>query len=86
MAVALNRGSKAVNRAARASRSAKSTGRITLRPMMENTISIWFNQEACTGRCTNSAVGQAVCIRSTEAAPACEEPLSTTQNTRRAEA
>lgn len=47
---------------------------------------IWFNQEACTGRCTNSQVGQASRIRSTERAPLCEEPLSTTQNTRFAEA
>ncbi len=39
---------------------------------------------AWIGRCTSSAVGQAVLIRSTDRAPLCEEPLSTTQNTRRA--
>ena len=32
------------------------------------------------------AVGHAVCMRSIERAPLCDEPLSTTQNTRRAEA
>jgi hypothetical protein len=49
---------------------------------MENTISIWLSQEACTGRCTSCAVGQAERIRSIERCPAWLEPLSTTQNTR----
>ena len=53
---------------------------------MENTISIWFNHDACTGRCTRVAVGHAAAMRWIDAVPACEEPLSTTQNTRRAEA
>src|SRR6266487_1549582 len=31
---------------------------MTLRWITENTTSIWFNQLACTGRCTRVAVGQ----------------------------
>jgi len=46
----------------------------------------WLSQDAWIGRCTRVAVGQAVFIRSIEACPAWEEPLSTIQNTRRAEA
>jgi len=59
---------------------------MTLRWITENTISIWLSHEACTGRCTKVAVGQASCIRRIDACPAWEEPLSTTQNTRFAEA
>jgi hypothetical protein len=47
---------------------------------------IWLIQDAWIGRCTSVAVGQAVLMRSTEACPAWLEPLSTIQNTRRAEA
>ena len=59
---------------------------MTLRWITENTISIWLSQEAWTGRCTSWAVGHAWRIRSIERCPAWEEPLSTIQNTRRAEA
>ena len=38
------------------------------------------------GRCTSVAFGQLAVIRSTAAWPRCDEPLSTIQNTRRAEA
>lgn len=40
--------------------------------------------DACTGRCTSWAVGQAAVIRSIEVCPRCEVSLSTTQNTRSA--
>ncbi len=56
----------------------------TLRCSMEKKISAWFNQDACTGRCTSWAVGHALLIRVTEARPRCEDPLSTIQNTRSA--
>jgi len=36
---------------------------MTLRWMMENTISTWFNHEACTGKRTRTAFGQAAAIR-----------------------
>jgi hypothetical protein len=42
--------------------------------------------DAWIGRWTSTTVGHAWRIRSTEACPAWEEPLSTTQNTRRAAA
>jgi hypothetical protein len=45
-----------------------------------------LSQEAWIGRWTRVAVGQVAFIRSIEAAPLWEEPLSTTQNTCRAEA
>ena len=86
VAVVLYRASNAISRCARVSRSAKSAGLMTLRWSTEKTISIWFNHEAWTGRWTRMAVGHAVRIRSIEARPAWEDPLSTTQNTRRAEA
>ena len=47
---------------------------------------IWFSQLAWTGRCTSVVLGQAALIRAIEVRPACEEPLSTTQNTRLARA
>jgi hypothetical protein len=53
---------------------------------MEKTISIWFNQEAWLGRWMSRSFGQARCSRSTEAWPRWLLPLSTIQNTRRAEA
>lgn len=43
-----------------------------------------FNQLAWTGVWTRAAVGHAFAIRSMDACPRCYEPLSTTQNTRRA--
>ena len=57
-----------------------------MRWTIEKYSSIWLSQEACTGRWTRVALGQAWCMRSMERAPLWEEPLSTTQNTRRAEA
>ena len=56
-------------------RSAKSAGLITLRWMTEKTISIWFSHEACTGRCTSVAVGQAALIRSIERLPVVGGPV-----------
>ena len=44
-------------RSARAARSAKSAGLITLRWMTEKTTSIWFSHEAWTGRWTSRAFG-----------------------------
>lgn len=64
----------------------KSAGSITLRPITEKTISIWLSHEAWTGRCASVTVGQARASLRMDAAPAWLEPLSTTQNTRRAEA
>jgi len=46
----------------------------------------WFNQDACTGVCTMTAFGYRWDNRSIAAFPRCEEPLSTIQKTRRAEA
>jgi hypothetical protein len=63
VAVALNRGSNSVIRRVSASRSVKSAGAMTLRCRMENTISVWFNHDACTGRCTGVAVGYAAAMR-----------------------
>jgi hypothetical protein len=53
---------------------------------MDREISTWFNQEAWTGRCTSRRVGQSPSSRSIDAWPRWELPLSTTQNTRMAEA
>jgi hypothetical protein len=47
-------------------------------------ISAWSSQEACTGRWIRCALGQALVIRLTEAAPRWEDPLSVIQNTRSA--
>jgi hypothetical protein len=44
----------------------------------------WFGHEACTGRCTRTAFGQAAAIRSIEAWPRWDDPLPAAQNTRRA--
>src|SRR5216683_2285981 len=85
-AVALYRSWKASSRAARASLSLKSAGVMTVRWMTEKTISTWLTQDAWTGRCTSVAFGQAAARRLTEAWPRWEDPLSATQNTRRAEA
>jgi len=49
-------------------------------------IEVWFSHDAWTGRCASVAVGQEARIRSIERCPLWEEPLSTTQNTRLAEA
>jgi hypothetical protein len=57
---------------------------ITLRWMTEKAISIWFSQEAWTGRWTSCAFGHAALIRSIERCPLCDEPLSTIQYTFRA--
>lgn len=46
----------------------------------------WLSQEACTGVWTMTQFGHRAAIRSIAAWPRCEEPLSTTQNTRLAEA
>jgi hypothetical protein len=46
----------------------------------------WLSQEACTGRWIMVAFGNASLSRAAAVQPRCEEPLSTTQNTRRAEA
>ena len=54
---------------ARASRSAKSAGLMTLRWMIENTISIWLSQEAWIGRCTSRRSATPACIRSIERCP-----------------
>src|SRR3954468_17186284 len=51
----------------------------------EKYTSTWLSQLACTGRCTKMALGYARLILFTEASPRCDEPLSTTQNTRSAE-
>ena len=61
----------------------KSLGVRTLRWTTEK-ISAWSSQEACAGRWISCAFGQAVTIRSAEAAPRWEDPLSTIQNTRSA--
>ncbi|GAA0848727.1 hypothetical protein GCM10009525_70820 [Streptosporangium amethystogenes subsp. fukuiense] len=53
---------------------------------MEKKISTWFNQDACTGVWTITAFGKRAQSRSAAALPRWEEPLSTTQNTRLAEA
>src|SRR5579859_4524313 len=50
------------------------------------TTSTWLSQDAWTGRCTRTAFGQAAAVRSMDARPRCEEPLSAIQYTRRAEA
>ncbi len=63
-----------------------SEGLITFRWITEKTTSTWFSHEAWTGRCTRTAFGQAAAIRSMDAWPRWEDPLSATQNTRRAEA
>jgi hypothetical protein len=47
---------------------------------------VWFSHEAWTGRWTRVAVGQALVIGSIDGCPRCDDPLSTTQNTRRADA
>lgn len=77
---------KARSRSASFSRSAKSPVLITLRWTMERKISPWLSQLTWIARCIRQVVGQAACIRWMERAPLCEEPLSTTQDTRRAEA
>jgi hypothetical protein len=46
----------------------------------------WFSLEACTGVCTIAALGNRRASRSIAAWPRWEDPLSTTQNTRFAEA
>src|SRR5215472_4583049 len=61
-----------------------SEGLITFRWMMEKTTSTWLSQDACTGRWTRTAFGQAAAIRSMEAWPRWEEPLPAIQHTRRA--
>jgi len=66
--------------------SVKSPDWSTLRCTTEKTISIGLSHEACMGRWTRVAVGQACSIRRMDACPAWEEPLSTTQNTRLADA
>src|SRR5260370_26345907 len=48
----------------------------------EKYTSTWLSQLACTGVCTKMALGYALLILFTEAWPRCDEPLSTTQNTR----
>jgi len=44
------------------------------------------DQHACTRRWTKIAFGQVALTRSIERCPGCEEPFSTTQNTRLAKA
>ena len=61
-------------------------GRHDLRCTTEKKTSIWFNQEACLGVCTITALGNRAANRSIAAWPRWEDPLSTTQNTRLAEA
>ena len=46
----------------------------------------WFSQDACTGVCTMIALGYCSASRSIVACPRWEDPLSTIQNTRSAEA
>jgi type II secretory pathway pseudopilin PulG len=46
----------------------------------------WFTQDACTGVCTMTAFGNRRVRRSIAARPRWEDPLSTTQNTRFADA
>ena len=52
---------------------------MTLRWMIEKTISIWFNQEAWMGRWTSRHFGWAAFMRSIERCPLWDEPLSTIQ-------
>jgi hypothetical protein len=68
------------------SKAGKSLGVRSFRWITENTSSTWFNHEEWTGVWTSCARGQSWARRLTEAMPRCELPLSTTQNTCRAEA
>jgi hypothetical protein len=58
----------------------------TLRWTMEKWISIWLSQEACTGRWTRRRLWYLPSSRWMDARPRWKLPLSTTQNTRSAEA
>ena len=74
------------SRSASASRVARSFGVRALRCTIEKYSSIWFSHEAWTGRWISRAVGHRCCIRAIEVLPAWEEPLSTIQKTRLADA
>jgi hypothetical protein len=57
---------------------------MALRVITGNEISIWFSHEACTERRNSRHAGHAVSIRSSDRFPLCDDPVSTTRNTRRA--
>jgi hypothetical protein len=68
------------------SRSVKSLGDSAFRWMMKKWTSTRLSQDAWTGVCTRTVVGNCSARRSVAFAPRWDEPLSTTQNTRSAHA
>ena len=77
---------KVSRRCASASSVARSFGVSALRWRIEKYSSIWFSHEAWIGRWISAGVGHRLCIRAIEVWPAWEQPLSTIQKTRLADA